>query len=567
MPSKVVVPRIDIFKDGAPLHSFVLTVPRLVVGSAPDASVRLAREGIQPEHLVIQLVEGRYLEAVNVAGDPSVQVFGKPFERVKLGHGTDISLFEYVFRLVYIEQDQPTPPRVEDEEETEVEIEEDDDEEEAPDRLPTAYKSSPKLVVHGPDAQNRAVRLATGNYVVGSDSCEILVPYQGVAPRHASVTVMPDGTVEVADMGSGQPTLVNRRPVGRSLFRPGDVLQVGTVRFSLESPAVEATGDTPEAIPASPAAPEPVPPPPDPIPAAPEPVPSPPEPVAAAPEPVPAPPEPAPPAPQPSPTSQPAPAPREPAPAPREPAPAPKKQAPQPRPRKRRQRDEFDEYRSSKRRKMVLTSCLLIVVVGAAVLSIAAWQLYVRMFAPPAEVVAQDDAQLLSWGEQDVPDWRRPTDIDIDPTLGKPASAAPGGGGSGLGAAPSTSMSRDDRDTLEALGEISSEIWAEEAADGTTAWVDVARVETVLHDQVTPHARMCYKRRLEEQPGLRGTMALDLVLGTDGRVTAVYYNRSSSTIEDADLQSCIERAIKSRAYPHAFGGSVTVTYPFRFSGE
>jgi len=173
--------------------------------------------------------------------------------------------------------------------------------------------------------------------------------------------------------------------------------------------------------------------------------------------------------------------------------------------------------------------------------------------------------QLLTWGEEGVPEWRRPKDVDLDPTLGS-AHGGSTGGGSASPRAPSTGMARDDSDSLRGLQEMSSEIFMEEADAAAKAWIDVDAVEAVLRDDVTPHARMCHRQRAEVQSGLTGTMAVQIVIGTDGKVTAVYLDRESSTLTDEEILECIERAIRARGFPRAFGGPATLTYPFRFTG-
>lgn len=92
-------PKIEILKKGALIKAFPLGVTRLVVGSGPQAHVRLRAAGIRPEHLAIELVDRRYLQAVNLAGDPQLLCDGEPFEAHKLHDGSEVQLGEVVFRL------------------------------------------------------------------------------------------------------------------------------------------------------------------------------------------------------------------------------------------------------------------------------------------------------------------------------------------------------------------------------------------------------------------------------------------------------------------------------------
>lgn len=494
MATRIVVPHIDILHGGDVLKTVVFTQARIVVGSASSADIVLNLPRVQSQHFAIQLAEGRYLEAHNLAMDPHLKHWGEPFQRIKLGHGSEIDLYGYIFRITYVEQDESTPPRVSADGGASSDGE----------RAPTAYKSSPRLLVHGPDAQRKAVRLPVGSYVVGAANCEIAVPFQGVADRHAALTVHPDGTVAVEDLGSGQPTLVNRRPVERCQFRPGDILQVGTVEFSIEKPVQ-------------------------------------------------------PPAPPPAPT----------------PAPAP--EPPQPEGEVSATTsieiiNQFDpalnideaevpaEYRSAKRKQLAL-SCVLVLLILFVLSLFSVWQGWLY-FKHRRTAKTIDGGELLSWGEEGVPDYRRPAGVAMEPTRGKPLVSG-GAGGTSVQAAPA--FSREESDTLGNLGDMNFELDEEAAAAASRAWVDVPAVEAVLRDEVTPHARMCYRRRLEASPGLAGTMNLDLIIGTDGRVSAVYLNSSLSTLDDEEILECVRRAIQARTYPPAYGGAVTLTYPFRFN--
>jgi len=106
---------------------------------------------------------------------------------------------------------------------------------------------------------------------------------------------------------------------------------------------------------------------------------------------------------------------------------------------------------------------------------------------------------------------------------------------------------------------------AEDTGPSGRGYVDMRAVENVLHG-LNPSTRMCYSRALENSPGLQGTMVLILTLGTSGQMTSVSLDITSSTLTNTDLKRCIERQIKSRNYPIPDGGSVTFSYPFRFSG-
>jgi len=76
---------------------------------------------------------------------------------------------------------------------------------------------------------------------------------------------------------------------------------------------------------------------------------------------------------------------------------------------------------------------------------------------------------------------------------------------------------------------------------------------------------MCYNRSRESKPELEGTMVLILTLTTSGQISTVSLDVASSSLVDTDLKRCVERQLKSKNYPLPKGGTVTFSYPFRFS--
>ncbi len=108
-----VIPKLEIHKRGKLVDSFLLNTPRLVIGSAPGAHIRLRSAEIETEHLVIELVNRRFLEAVNVAGDPHLRHQGESFERVRLGRGSVITLGPLAFKLVFVPREVRGEPRAE----------------------------------------------------------------------------------------------------------------------------------------------------------------------------------------------------------------------------------------------------------------------------------------------------------------------------------------------------------------------------------------------------------------------------------------------------------------------
>ncbi|MCY1066616.1 AgmX/PglI C-terminal domain-containing protein [Nannocystis sp. RBIL2] len=73
--------------------------------------------------------------------------------------------------------------------------------------------------------------------------------------------------------------------------------------------------------------------------------------------------------------------------------------------------------------------------------------------------------------------------------------------------------------------------------------------------------RYCYNQALARDPGAKGRVAIQFVIGGTGKVpTAVV---SESTMRDAGVGSCMAQAVRRWTFPKPQGGgSVTVTYPF-----
>ncbi len=301
--SRKVTPKIEILKKGKVLNSFLLNRTRLVIGSAPGAHVRIKAEHINPEHLVVELVNRRYLEAVNVSGDPHLRHEGEGFERVRLVKGSTITLGNLAFRLAFVEQQADegsfdgisrdedsvaeapaTPPAApavpaaatEPPEEAApgpgedlvdlssqpAEVAEQTTPSMTPEAPPpepiTAATPEPPQEPDAPEADTRGaelliflliyppgkvkrkrVRLPTGNYSIGRQDCDINLHYSGVADRHASLMVMPDGNVYVQAHTHDPPVLLDGNPVDIAPFKPGDSVTIGSLRFALDVIAVD----------------------------------------------------------------------------------------------------------------------------------------------------------------------------------------------------------------------------------------------------------------------------------------------------------------------------------------
>ena len=304
--SRKVTPKIEILKKGKVLNSFLLNRTRLVIGSAPGAHVRLKAEHISPEHLVIELVNRRYLEAVNITGDPHMRHQGESFERVRLAKGSTVTLGKLAFRLTFVEQEvvdgsldgisrdedsiaeeprttaAPDPPPVRpakpvaepapvlpgpgedlvDLSSKPAEMAEQttpsmslaappvasEIEAEAVKPEPAGAELLVFLLIYPPgNVKRKRVRLPTGNYTIGRRDCDINLHYAGIADQHATLMVMPDGNIYVQGQAKDPPILLEGEAVDLAPFKQGQTLSIGSLRFALDVIRVDTVvGSTPE---------------------------------------------------------------------------------------------------------------------------------------------------------------------------------------------------------------------------------------------------------------------------------------------------------------------------------
>ncbi len=452
---KTVLPLLEVLKSGRRVGSFYIQRARTVVGSGRKAQVRLKSSRAQDEHLVIEVVERSYLEAVNAAKDPEMRHNGESFERVRLKEGSVIELGRLSFRLTYVPKLEGAPSG----------------------KRPSLDTPMPSISGDG-------------------------------EPSQAANTV---AWVEAA-------------------------LKEKTGKGDEPRPSVEDEGPKKtDKIAPPPATPAPAP--------------------APAPEKTPA---------------QPAPAP---------PPPAPIKRAPV----GETTQGVLSAYKARKRRRLLFVFLLLVTLGG----SVTTWILHRRAIEEQKTLdYLMKHRQTESGGEAveaegeaygglaDLGRQRRETGEGPRAPSSSWTGASGGGGGGGGGGfsisggggggAPDPDLSPEER-LMSDLESMSMDMMDEDiaAANQGRAWVDMPKVEAVLRD-VTPSARMCYKSLLEDEPGLAGTLHMNMTLGTDGRMTSVSANRGASTLAHDDLVSCVSRQIRARTYPKAKGGPVTFSYPFRF---
>jgi TonB family protein len=75
--------------------------------------------------------------------------------------------------------------------------------------------------------------------------------------------------------------------------------------------------------------------------------------------------------------------------------------------------------------------------------------------------------------------------------------------------------------------------------------------------------RGCYEQGHQRDPGLEGRVATKFVIARDGSVSMV--SVAESSLPDASVAKCVERAFYGLTFPEPEGGIVTVVYPIAFS--
>jgi putative serine protease PepD len=139
-------------------------------------------------------------------------------------------------------------------------------------------------ITSGPDAGRRE-DVRGDRFTLGREgSCNLVLRDPKASRRHAYLVALPDGSLQLVDMGSSNGTFVGGQQVTQATLRGGEEIRIGdtTMRAVAEAPAAAPAGGA--AVPPQPAAPvapgggAPVPPPPEPPPPPPPAVPPPPVP-------------------------------------------------------------------------------------------------------------------------------------------------------------------------------------------------------------------------------------------------------------------------------------------------
>jgi len=107
---QVVIPRFEVLRRGEVLQTLPINRNRIVVGSEEGAHLRLKHPAIAPRHLEVRVVNGRYLEAANLAGEGRVLLGGQPMNRARLRAGDELDLGPVTLRLAYGSSDNLSVP-------------------------------------------------------------------------------------------------------------------------------------------------------------------------------------------------------------------------------------------------------------------------------------------------------------------------------------------------------------------------------------------------------------------------------------------------------------------------
>ncbi len=106
---KVVTPSFEILRKGGVLKVVPIRTRKMLVGSDASVDLRLKHPRIAARHLEIEVVEGRYLQATNLAGDGQVTLDGSPIEVCRLQEGDTLDLGPVQIRLAYQRSDKASP--------------------------------------------------------------------------------------------------------------------------------------------------------------------------------------------------------------------------------------------------------------------------------------------------------------------------------------------------------------------------------------------------------------------------------------------------------------------------
>ncbi len=98
------------------------------------------------------------------------------------------------------------------------------------------------------DGQRKDFDVPLGQTIVGRrEDCGMRIPVQDVSRAHCQVTVK-EGVVSIKDLGSANGTYVNDKRVNDHTLKPGDVVRIGPVTFTVQINGKPANIISPEEL-------------------------------------------------------------------------------------------------------------------------------------------------------------------------------------------------------------------------------------------------------------------------------------------------------------------------------
>lgn len=226
-----------IFPNGE--HGAVLLSPGSNrIGSAPDAFVRLAVEGM-PADLCSLEIDGDRATLVAAPGASGLTVNGQALDPGQaLRPGDSLTLGPVQARLVAVERVSSAPAsrpaQVDDAGATRVRA------------------ALPKYLLRGVSgaAFGKTYAVASTQVIGRHHECDISIPSEEISRRHAQVKPTTDG-IMVEDLGSSNGTFINGQRVQTGLLKNGDELRLDAIRFMLVVPGQEIPRATAAPVPAT----------------------------------------------------------------------------------------------------------------------------------------------------------------------------------------------------------------------------------------------------------------------------------------------------------------------------
>ncbi|MBW2260704.1 MAG: TonB family protein [Deltaproteobacteria bacterium] len=101
-------------------------------------------------------------------------------------------------------------------------------------------------------------------------------------------------------------------------------------------------------------------------------------------------------------------------------------------------------------------------------------------------------------------------------------------------------------------------------AEEPTGMLEASSIKDVMKSS-TNAFRFCYEKSLEKDPLLQGKVTIKFVIGTKGKVTKAEV--ASSTLDNAEVETCLVNRVKKLKFPEPEGGVVAVSYPLVFTPD